>query len=105
MVKIKNVNIEDCNGEQKIAYNIAFNMYIHYFNDFNLLIKEKKAYFIITDFLRERIRTELKHFKPKNKKLDIDLIFHYLNKNIYKYFILKYKILTSYKNIGDIFTF
>ncbi len=84
--KIRNVEISVCAGEQKVAYNFASMLY-------DVQISTEKA----VELIRES--TAKKEFRGYN----IEAIVTAFINGFEQYRELKYHILTSYKEIGDIF--
>lgn len=94
--KIPGVSIAECCKEQKIAYNIAFRVYIAVDE---ILLKslsdpDKQAYiFDIIEIYRRDI----------GAGVDIDLAMQYLKNNIFRY-LDSFFIASDYASIGQFFT-
>ncbi len=100
--KIRNVALETCTAEQKIAYNIAFTAHINYGDQFSKLQCEVTR----SEAIGEIIRREMKGYKNaytyKPGKYDEDSIFCCLNAGLQKY-LLKPFIASDYETIGKAF--
>ena len=84
--KIRNIDINICNCEQKIAYNYLFA---------NCDIPKDKALNII--------QFSLARTPGIYKKYDIDLIYHYVLSSFDRYINYNHShILTSYEEIGKV---
>ena len=103
--KIRNVPIDICSAEQKIAYNIAFRLRSTYYDDY----KQAAACCRICeeDFLNSLIKQGMKEYSytkdGKNGKYDIDAIFSSLRSGIREYMQDKYSIYTSFEQVGKTF--
>lgn len=83
--KIRSIDIDTCNCEQKIAYNYLFS-----YSD----IAKHKA----LDIIQKSLATEI-----NRKKYDIDLIYHYILSSYDRFMQYnKSHILTSYLEIGSV---
>lgn len=83
--KIRNVDIEICNAEQKIAYNYL-STYYNSMSRFNLL-----------DYCQKCLARD-----AGNKKYNVDLVYHYILSSYDRFINAKYHILTSYEAIGEL---
>lgn len=101
--KIKNVPLETCTCEQKIAYNLAFSHYTIYIKSYN----NAPFAFQKSTIIHRAVNDMIKHYKNSydyvEGKYNIDAIFCALNAGLENYFNTKYKILSSYEDIGKIF--
>ena len=101
--KIRNVPLEVCTAEQKIAYNLAWDLYINFDFDKKLSIAptgwcKSELIFQAKDYCVKRIkRTE------KWQKFDIDAILSAWMLGIEDYMLNTNKILTSYEEVGRVF--
>ena len=98
--KIRNVPLDVCTAEQKIAYNLAFSHGNAFMN----------AYHNAPDGVtRGNVWIECRDFCMKlysytdSGKYDIDAIFSALNAGLPEYLDRKMPILASYEEIGRIF--
>ncbi len=100
--KIKNVSLNVCTAEQKIAYNLAFS-HAHIF---------KKAYnlspmqFQKNEVVHEAVQFCMKMwgYNEKADKYNADAIFCALNAGIEDYIKNNCPILASYEKISETFT-
>lgn len=86
--KIRNVPMNVCTAEQKIAYNIAF---AHY-----EIAGTYHSY-------AEAAQNFVSWCKDSIKNYDIDAVFCALNAGLENYCKAKYRILSSYEEIGRMF--
>lgn len=103
--KIKNIPLEVCTAEQKIAYNLAFSV-----SDIT-----KKAYekcntgLQKSEVIAEAVNLCMKQwinsydYESRQKKYNIDAIFSALMAGMEIYVNEKYHILNSYEEIGKMF--
>lgn len=103
--KIKNIPLEVCTAEQKIAYNLAFSV-----SDIT-----KKAYEKCNTGLQKseviaesvdlcmKSWTSAYDYESRQKKYNIDAIFSALMAGMERYINEKYHILNSYEKIGKMF--
>lgn len=100
--KIRNVPLEVCTAEQKIAYNLAWS---------NIDIIKKSYDRCMTgtqksDVVLEAVNMCIRHWKNSyshENKYNIDAIFSALMAGMEKYINTKYHILLSYDEIGKMF--
>lgn len=98
--KIRNVPIEVCTAEAKIAYNYAFN----YLSIIQNVYNKCACDFQRCDAIRAGVKFIMENLSDNIKdKYNIDAIFCCLNAGLEKYINEKYHILTSYDDIGKIF--
>ena len=101
--KIKNIPLEVCTCEQKIAYNLAFSVGLNGKEKYhNVLTGIQKAE-LIHRYVRECMSIWKNNPEYNNSKYNQDAIFSCLNAGLEKYFESKYSILTSYEAIGKMF--
>lgn len=100
--KIKNVPLEVCTVEQKLAYNLSYNSDLYsYLKLYNMAETGVQKSEIIHDYIRlcmkrfSFIDTKVKH--------NIDGIFCCLNAGMENYFNSDNYYLTSYDEIGKMF--
>lgn len=100
--KINGVEKSVCTQEQKIAYNIAFQIHINHGREWEKRDNYCRA--AQTEFLHNLIRMYLDNFKRNypNCRADIDGIFCALNAGLENY-LNKSFIATDYKRIGEAF--
>lgn len=103
--KIKNIPLEVCTAEQKIAYNLAFS---------NISIIEKTYNKCMTGIQKSSVVSEAVNlcmnqwansydYESRQKKYNIDAIFSALMAGMERYINEKYHILNSYEEIGKMF--
>lgn len=106
--KIRNVPLDICTGEAKIAYNLAF----AYATDYRSEYKKNAANvskIAVSELVSEAVDWCMKMWKSGNtyqttpNKFNIDLIFCCLNAGMENYFKGDYAILSSYEEIGKTF--
>lgn len=90
--KIKGIEKSVCTAEQKIAYNFAS-------ADYDWVIRNNMELCQYLDNVASRIKADEKMMK----KYDIDAIIHCLQQGFIDFCKSKYHILTSYKEIGEMF--
>ena len=95
--KIKNIPLTECTAEQKIAYNLAFMYY-----DNRLPMQLQKSELVYTS-IREMLDLYRMGRDYKAGKYNEDAIFCALNSGFENYLKAKYHILSSYKEIGEMF--
>lgn len=100
--KINNIPLETCTAEQKIAYNLAFAHYDLFLKEYNRMPTGHARAEVIHHAARKMIEWYKGGYSYTNK-YNIDLIFSALLAGLENYFNTKYKILSSYKEIGKIF--
>ena len=98
--KIRNVEKSECFAEQKIAYNYAFSWRSQLEQiekaDIPEFVKSEKRQYIIDCVIRGIKEQKI------DKKYNIDAVIHCFRNGINEY-LKGYSILTSYKDIGNIF--
>lgn len=100
--KIKNIPLEVCTAEQKIAYNLAFS---------NISIIEKTYNKCTTEIQKSSVISEAVNLCMKQwtnsydyeSRYNIDAIFSALMAGMERYINEKYHILNSYEEIGEMF--
>lgn len=100
--KIKNVPLEICTAEAKIAYNAAFSMRDIIKKAYDKCDCNFQRCTVILDGVH-LIIDNIEKNTDITKKYDIDAIFCCLNAGLEKYINSKYSILTNYSEIGAIF--
>lgn len=106
--KIRNIPLNVCTAEAKIAYNLAFAYATEYRNTYKKCAASVSG-IAISDFIHEAVNWCMKMWKDGNpyqttpNKYDIDLIFCCLNAGMENYFKGDYAILSSYEEIGRTF--
>lgn len=90
--KIRGIEKSVCTAEQKIAYNYAH-------DDYDWVIRSGMELWEYLDSVTRRIRDN----EEIMKKYDIDAIIHCLRQGFVNFCKAKYHILTSYKEIGQMF--
>lgn len=83
--KIRNVDIETCCAEQKIAYNYLFSYSINYSNDFEWCCKSVEKNLNRTD----------------NHRYDTKYVYNLFCRNFKKYVDNKTPIFGTYEQIGN----
>ena len=86
MKKIRNIDLNVCNGEMVVAYN-----FLSMYYDLNNITPCE-----IVEYLGRNTKIRKKHYNN-------ELIAEYIHKGFNKFMALKYKILGSYKEIGELF--
>lgn len=99
--KIKNVPLDVCTAEQKIAYNIADEIESDIqrnIDRFNYCMRFEQE-----NFISDRIRYYINYFGETYKtcRVNLDLVFVVLMNGFRKYHDTKYKIATSYREVGE----
>ena len=95
--KIKGINIEVCNAEQKIAYNYLFSWTLN---------KHDKdyAYKCVKESIYEEMEGKRVCIHPTNwKKYNVDYILELFYRNYDKYIEAGTPIFSSYEAIGGFF--
>ena len=90
--KIRGIEKSVCTAEQKIAYNYAS-------ADRDWILRSNMELWQYLDDVAARAQKNA----AISKKYDIDAIIHCLRQGLVNYLGAKYHILTSYKEIGDMF--
>ena len=101
--KIKNIPLTECTAEQKIAYNLSFRYYDLFINEYNRLPMQFQKTGLIMIATRKMIEVYQTEYNYKPGKYDIDSIFCALNAGFENYLKAKHHILSSYKEIGEMF--
>ena len=91
--KIRNVRKSVCTAEQKIAYNFAF-------SDYEWAMRSDME---LWEYLDDVTRRIYRNHPEIVKKYDVDAIIHCLGQGFINYCKSKSKILTNYKEIGEMF--
>ena len=101
--KIKNIPLTECTAEQKIAYNLSFAYYYNVLEEYNRL----PMHFQKSELVYASVRKMLDLYRMgrdyKPGKYNEDAIFCALNAGFENYLKAKYHILSSYKEIGEMF--
>ena len=106
--KIRNVPLEVCTAEAKIAYNLASTYATEYRNAYKKNTSNISR-IAVSDLVSETVNWCIKMWKDGEPhqttpdKYDIDAIFCCLNAGMENYFKSDYTILSDYKEIGKIF--
>ena len=106
--KIRNVPLNVCTAEAKIAYNLASTYTIEYRNAYKKNVSRVSG-IAVSDFIHEAVNWCMKMWKDGEpyqttpNKYDINAIFCCLNAGMEKYFKGDYAILSSYEEIGKTF--
>lgn len=100
--KIRNIPLDVCTAEQKIAYNLAFRAHISFQDKFNTLKAEQKFETVISEFISDIIRFEIKEYSQNYTIGNIDAIFSALNAGLRNYFEKPF-IASNYDDIGKAF--
>lgn len=100
--KIRNIPFDVCTVEQKIAYNLAFRAHISFQDKFNTLKAEQKFETVISEFISDIIRFEIKEYSQNYTIGNIDAIFSALNAGLRNYFEKPF-IASNYDDIGKAF--
>ena len=92
--------MEVCTAEQKIAYNLAFRWADLYQKSYD----EATTEILKSEIIFKTIRFCIDDYRAKNdSKYNLDAIQCALNAGMKNFFDTKYKILTSYEDIGKTF--
>ena len=106
--KIKDIPLEVCTAEAKIAYNLAST----YTSEYKATYQKKAHLFpriAVSDFIDEAVNKCLKMwvngytYQTTPHKYDIDAIQCCLNAGMEDFFKSEHSILSSYEEIGNIF--
>ena len=100
--KIRNIPLEVCTCEQKLAYNLAF----VYADTFKKEYERMPMQFQKCNVLHECVRFCIKHWRNSpdyTNKYDIDAIFCALNAGIESYMKTNCPVLCTYEAIGKMF--
>ena len=102
--KIPNVEKSVCTAEQKIAYNIAFQLYISYADQFKKVnaVNSGAARADCDDLARKGLEWYKMAYSYKPGKYDEDAIFSALLAGLYDY-LSDSHIFTNYEDIGRAF--
>lgn len=100
--KIRNVPLEVCTCEQKIAYNVAFSNYDMFSREYKSQLVQIHKTDIVFDFVQFCIRQIMRN-KNITEKYNIDAIYCALNAGAENYLSTNCHVLTSYKKIGEMF--
>lgn len=103
--KIKNIPLEVCTAEQKIAYNLAFSNIAIAEKYYNKCVSEIQKSSIVSDIVNLCMKqwTNSYDYEIRQKKYNVDAIFSALMAGMEKYINEKYHILNSYEEIGKMF--
>ena len=100
--KIKNINLQECTCEQKIAYNLAFsNAHL-----FKKAYENTPAQFNKSSVIYDAVKFCIKQWRNSysyTQKYDIDAIFCALNSGLENYIKAGCPVLASYEAIGEMF--
>ena len=100
--KIKNIPLEVCTAEQKIAYNLASS----YSDLFVKKYHNMPCQFQKSELIHNAVCKMLEWYQSSynfSNKYNIDAIFSALNAGLENYFNAKHSILSSYVEIGKMF--
>lgn len=106
--KIRNIPLEVCTAEAKIAYNLAFLYATEYRNAYKKNASNALK-IVVSDLVSKAVNWCMRMWKDGNTyrttpdKYDIDSIFCCLNAGMGNYFKSDYAILSSYEEIGKTF--
>ena len=102
--KIANVDKSVCTAEQKIAYNIAFQLHISYADQFAEVnaINPGSARSNCAELAQEGLKWYKMSYSYKPGKYDEDAIFSALLAGLYDY-LSNFRIFSSYEDIGKAF--
>lgn len=100
--KIRNVPLEVCTAEQVIAYNYAFAYYDKFEKEYKIQVIGLHKSDIAHEFVRFCLDC-IKNNQKIMQRYDIDAIFSCLMAGREKYLEADYHILTSYKEVGEMF--
>lgn len=101
--KIKNVPLDVCTAEQKIAYNLAFSNYALFEKQYHALPMHFQKRDLISYAVHKMIDMYKCGYHYIDGKYNIDAIFSALNAGFENYLCADYHILTNYKDIGNMF--
>ena len=103
--KIRNVPLDVCTAESKIAYNAAF-LHAADYRETWRKTKDKYAGWARSEFIHEAVNWCMKFvMRDENimKRYDVDAIQCCLNAGMENYFNHEHIFLNSYEEIGNIF--
>lgn len=101
--KIRGIDKSVCTAEQMIAYNLAW-AYAGKYRDTWKKSAEKYSRIAQTEFIHEAVQWCMKFADDKIRaKYNVDAIQSCLNAGMENYFNGKYRILSSYEEIGKTF--
>lgn len=101
--KIKNIPLTECTAEQKIAYNLSFAYYYNVLKEYNRLPMQFQKSELVYTSIRKMLDLYRMGRDYKPGKYNEDAIFCALNAGFENYLKAKYHILSSYKEIGEMF--
>lgn len=101
--KIKNIPLTECTAEQKIAYNLSFAYYYNVLEEYNRLPMQFQKSELVYASVRKMLDLYRMGRDYKPGKYNEDAIFCALNAGFENYLKAKYHILSSYKEIGEMF--
>lgn len=101
--KIKNIPLTECTAEQKIAYNLSFAYYYNVLKEYNRLPMQFQKSELVYTSIRKMLDLYRMGRDYKPGKYNEDAIFCALNSGFENYLKAKYHILSSYKEIGEMF--
>ena len=101
--KIKNIPLTECTAEQKIAYNLSFAYYYNVLEEYNRLPMQFQKSELVYTSIRKMLDLYRMGRDYKPGKYNEDAIFCALNAGFENYLKAKYHILSSYKEIGEMF--
>lgn len=101
--KIKNIPLTECTAEQKIAYNLSFAYYYNVQKEYNRLPMQFQKSELVYTSIRKMLDLYRMGRDYKPGKYNEDAIFCALNAGFENYLKAKYHILSSYKEIGEMF--
>ncbi len=101
--KIKNIPLTECTAEQKIAYNLSFAYYYNVLKEYNRLPMQFQKSELVYTSIRKMLDLYRMGRDYKPGKYNEDAIFCALNAGFENYLKAKHHILSSYKEIGEMF--
>lgn len=101
--KIRNIPLEVCTAEQKIAYNLAFSLAGLYKNEYNSAPMQFQKDEVIRKAINFCIEIWKENPKHSAKKYDIDSIFCCLNAGFENYIKNNCPIYANYEEVGKAF--
>lgn len=101
--KIRNVSLNVCTAEAKIAYNAAFLDYEDILTAYNKCTTGIQRSDIILEGVKLIMKRRILSNENICKKYNIDAIECCLRAGLCEYLLTKYHILSTYEEIGSIF--
>ncbi len=99
--KIRGIPLSVCTAEQRVAYNMAYRIYIVYNESYSLLQTQQQK----SEFLSKVIHDLLEYIQDYcyTGKYDLDAAFCALNAGLENYMNSEVRVLNDYKDIGEMF--